>query len=114
MFSKKCSSCDTSKDLNEFSEQKKNPGKLYAWCDACRKAQAPLNLGKAKREYYSEVAAMQTKALELRKFSNEQAEAIRAAKAAGTPVKELAIQHQTSDSTIRRVLRGAGTYGKVK
>jgi hypothetical protein len=114
MFLKNCSSCNTEKDLNEFSEQKKNPGKLYAWCDACRKSAAPLNLGKAKREFYSEVAAMQAKALELRKFDNAQVEAIRKAKAEGTPVKELAAQHQTSTSTIRRVIRGAGTYGKVK
>lgn len=114
MFSKHCSSCDRDKDLNDFSPQKKNTEKLYAWCDECRKASHAPQLGKANKQFFSEIASLQAKALELRRFKDPEVAEIRAERNSGAEVKEIALKHNASVKLIYKVLAGKGTYGKVQ
>jgi len=99
-----CTSCHLTKSSDEFSPQRTNPKKLYAWCDGCRRTAAPLN--NKRYDLSSERATMRAKALQMRKFDDATAaELHRLNKTDRVPLKELAVRFDASISTISKTIR---------
>lgn len=95
---KTCTSCGAERPLSDFSTQKTNRSKLYAWCDACRGAQLPFF--KKTNEYQ----ILRDKAKQLRRFDDAAAAVLRERKANGAKPKDLALEFNCSISTINKTL----------
>lgn len=102
---KQCTCCLAEKEIANFSPQKTNPKKLYAWCDKCRSEHTKP----VRASYRDEIRLMRSKAKQLRKFDDTQAaELHRLYKVDKVPVKELAEKYGASTATIYK------TIGRVK
>ena len=99
---RKCSLCEEVRPFGDFSKQKTNPAKFYAWCNPCRN----IHSRPGKAGYADEVRTMHNKAIAMRKFDDKQAaEWHRLYKTDKVPVKELAQRFDTSQATIYKTLR---------
>ena len=103
---KRCSSCQNELPLSDFSPQKQNPSKLYAWCDGCRLGSVPhvKPFGKSTSQEYK---ALRNKAKDLRFFTPQQDVELRARYVNGEKVKDLAKEFGTCDQTVYKAIHRA-------
>ncbi len=100
---KECTNCNKVRD--DFSNQKTNPHKLYAWCDECRKTNVKSGM-RYNNGYAKEVSELKNKAIQLRAFTPEQATELKSRYLNGTKVAELAKETGKSDNAVRKAIRG--------
>ena len=99
-----CTKCGVSKDIEKFSYQKTKPGKLYAWCDPCRRQTKDPN-NRRNPLYGVEVKELRAKAKQLRRFSPEQVAEMKKQRQAGVPVKQIASSFSVNVDSIYRALK---------
>lgn len=95
-------------ELNKFSYQKRNPKKLYAWCNDCRESNSINIFPKPKvgHGYGNEIKEMRAKARQLRRFDDTQVAELRQKKADGSNVAELAHEYGASWSAVNKAIKG--------
>jgi hypothetical protein len=94
--------------IDNFSPQKTNPRKLYAWCDGCRSANVPyIKPFGGYGTHRDEVEAMRAKAKELRAFDDPAALALLKEYRGGVKMKDLAVKHGKHPETIRKTINRA-------
>jgi hypothetical protein len=106
----KCTCCNEEKDECEFSPQITNPGKLYRWCNKCRRNSAPKH---KFHNFAKGVEIMRQKSRGSMKFDAKEAKEIRILKSFGLTNRQIAEQYDTSGSTICRIVNRQGLYAEI-
>lgn len=102
---KECTCCNRVRE--DFSPQKTNPTKMYAWCDECRADNSKVILNNRKNQGYKfEVKAMRNKTKQLRAFSPEECVALKAKHESGMSIKALCVETGRSHGSVSKAIRG--------
>lgn len=106
MIKRLCTYCKEDKSLEDFSRQKTNPSKFYAWCEPCRGKNRPVR--EKRYDLRSEYAEMRAKAASLRKFDDDTAAILHRRHVSDkVPIKTLAAEYGASPTTIQKTIRRA-------
>jgi DNA-binding transcriptional regulator YiaG len=106
---KTCTCCGDDLPLDCFSFQKRNPGKMYAWCDNCRSTANDVKMVVTRKNngYGSEIAILRAKTQQLRKLSDEQVAEMKKHFKAGMGKDTLARMYNVSQPTVHKWLSRA-------